>query len=251
MICRFLIAQTAPPGPPSANANISRHVRAAWDQAVMNLLAIAFIPEQGEKTVTFTPSARDLYAAAHDRLHALAMSRNDPLLREHLQNLVGYIPRLALVLHVMRRPHDPAKRVNRATVAAAIEWVDFFSDEVQSIYADHRNPHTDEVSYLVEIIEHHNGQITPRELMHASHRYRRSVDHARAALQNLVDLGLGEMDYIKGPRDPVLTFRLFTSNSNNFTPGADQKRGFARRVPRIPGNLTASNACQDYANNLV
>ncbi len=220
VISRFLLAEPAPPGPPSARASFAKSIRVAWHNLLMDLLAIRYEPAKGLNVLRFTAAAMEVYVTAHDRLHGQAASLNDPLLRAHLENLVSYIPRLALVIQVMKNPRRRRRRVSRRSAEAAVEIVHYFTVEIERIHGVRRNPQSEEIAYLLEIVELHHGQITPRQLMHASHRFRRSVDQAKAALQRLVDQGLGEMVWLKGPRDPVLTFRLFNRNGNNSGPGA-------------------------------
>jgi hypothetical protein len=131
--------------------------------------------------------------------------------------LEGSVARLALVLHLANMAehdvlaNDPTPAVDAASIEAAIVLGRWFQVEVERVYTVlGENAVQQACRELVETIQRKGGSLTPRELMHASRKYRKSAEDAEAALEELVTAGLA----VKEPSGPGgARYRLTPENS--------------------------------------
>jgi hypothetical protein len=140
--------------------------------------------------------------------------------------LEGYAARLALVVHLTRRAAGAALTdedsgdIDAASIKAGITLSRWFGNEAERVYAAlSESDEEHEQRELVELIQRRGGSITPRELMHASRRYRGSADDAEAALEQLTKnkLAIREnaMPAAIGGRPAAVRYRLMTGNTGN------------------------------------
>jgi hypothetical protein len=232
-LANFLLAQPAPPGIPIATAIFPTHIREAWHDTIVKLLAIPeHIHRRGpdETPLAFDSVAHRIFVAAHDRLHADAQSQSDPLLAAHLHNLVTYIPRLALILHLIASGDSAANEttIPQSPTEDAVALVEFFTEETKRLRAQCSDPADDDqrdFDRLMSLIRSLGGRVTPRQLMHCSRRFRASVNIATSFLQGLVDAGLGQITWPRKNGRPSMLFQLTPSGNGNETPRQTLENG--------------------------
>ncbi len=120
-----------------------------------------------------------------------------------MSKLVGGAARLALVHHLVRLAANDQMvnpdQIDGASMAAGIALAKWFAYEAIRVNAAlelDSNDDVREARHLIELIESRGGRITPRELQQRRSKFKRSVDLATEALQELVDAGIGEWNYI-------------------------------------------------------
>jgi len=110
--------------------------------------------------------------------------------------LAEYAARLALVVHCVRWASDDgeledADRVDAASVAAAVEMVEWFKHETRRVYAlVGISEDDDSRQTLIDWILHRGGVVTVRDVQRGMRRYEKAAD-AEAALEELVETGAG------------------------------------------------------------
>jgi hypothetical protein len=135
--------------------------------------------------------------------------------------LEGYVARLALIHHLVRCATgdrlEPEAGIDLESIQAGIAMVRWFGSEDRRIYAalDETDQDADRRK-LLELIHRHGGEITARELAHASRHYR-APGAAETELQALVQTGWGTWFVNQSGGRPANTFRLFTSGNGNAT----------------------------------
>jgi len=111
--------------------------------------------------------------------------------------LEGYVPRFALVIHLVRRfANDPALRdhyqVDELSVGAGIRIARWFGEESKRVYGILSESDGDrDRRRLIEWIQGKGGTATARELSRGPREYRGDNEHAKKALDGLVDAGMG------------------------------------------------------------
>jgi hypothetical protein len=157
--------------------------------------------------------------------------------------LEGYAARFALLLHLVRAAScDPAlastAAVDAQSIAAGVKLARWFADEAIRVYAeiggDTEAPEAREQRELVRIIREHGGEITVRQLMQVSRKYRTSAAEAEAALGRLVAAEIvGVWEEKHGPRGgrPVLVFTLRDSGNGNTTSEIPEKNEVVLPLP--------------------
>ncbi|MGD0540981.1 MAG: DUF3987 domain-containing protein [Tepidisphaeraceae bacterium] len=225
-LANFLLAQPAPPGSPIAAGFFPTKLRQAWHETIVNVRAIPeHIHRRGpdETPLAFDSVAHKIFVAAHDRLHANAQSQSDPLLAAHLHNLVTYIPRLALIFHLIASGDSAADEttIGQSPTEDALALVEFFTSEAERLRCRFPDPTDDDqrdFDRLMNLIRSLGGRVTPRQLMHCSRRFRASVNIAISFLQSLVDAGLGQITWPRKNGRPSMLFQLTASGNGNETP---------------------------------
>jgi len=138
--------------------------------------------------------------------------------------LEAFCARFALVLHIARfAAADPTiadpDAVDEHSIAAGVRLVGWFAREAERVYALLvGDDDTREQTRLLEWIEGRGGRITPSQLSKGMRRFRGKAAEARAALNKLVQAGLGRWEYPapspKGGR-PVEVFVVIASAPTN------------------------------------
>lgn len=111
--------------------------------------------------------------------------------------LEGYAARFALVIHQVRAAAgDPTladpEVVDEASIAAGVKLVRWFVGEAERVYANLTASDEDrERARLVEWIRGKGGSVTVRDLMRGPSRYKNNREKAEAALEELVEAGIG------------------------------------------------------------
>ena len=143
--------------------------------------------------------------------------------------LEGYAARFALLVHLIRAESDDSTladsgAVDERSIAAGVTLSRWFGDEAARVYAiiggDAETPEAREQRELLRIIRDRGGEITVRQLMQASRRYRESAEEAEAALGQLVTAEVVDVREdrhgARGGR-PVFVFTLRDNGNGNTT----------------------------------
>ena len=109
----------------------------------------------------------------------------------------GYVPRFALVIHLVRRfANDPTLRdhyqVDELSVGAGIRIARWFGEESKRVYGILSESDGDrDRRRLIEWIQRNGGTATTRELSRGPREYRGRNECAEKALDGLVEAGMG------------------------------------------------------------
>ena len=136
--------------------------------------------------------------------HARVLNDLDGDLAAAFSKLEAAAARLALIFHLVRvaagdkSVRDP-DRVGVASIEAGVRLVRWFGHEVRRIYGELAIDEEERGSRrLLELIERHDGAITPSDLTRASRRYPTAED-AEKALIGLVKAGRGRWKNVPPP----------------------------------------------------
>jgi hypothetical protein len=131
------------------------------------------------------------------------------LMRGPLMKMRGYGARLTLIVHCLRMAGGEAHNedVDLESMDRAAKLIRYFASHTAKVFgilieADEEH----ERRMLIGLIRGRGGQITVRELMRASRRYRESAELALAALNGLVGAGLGHWEPQLTDGRPVQVF---------------------------------------------
>jgi hypothetical protein len=161
--------------------------------------------------------------------------------------LEGYAARLALLIHLVRvaagdTTIEDIDAVDEKSVEAGIVISRWFGDEAARVYemlgAEGDDQENTERRKLLRIIREHGGEISVRDLMHASRKYRDRSADAKAALEGLAQDGLGEwLIRVPGPSGgrPTHDFRLFETSGNGNTTSVPATDQVTLPLPRSDG----------------
>lgn len=196
MAARFLLAM--PPDKPDTwtDEDIGQSIETELSQIVVALLGLNHVQDADGHpcpvTVGLDNAARGRFIGWFNA-HSRRTVEETGDLRAAMGKMKGYAPRLALVLHLIRRASDRAvgELIDVESVEAAIALTEWHIHEARRIYAmlDETDQQRDQ-RQLVELIQRKGGSINGRELVQSSRRYARVAD-ANIALTKLVDNGLG------------------------------------------------------------
>jgi DNA polymerase I-like protein with 3'-5' exonuclease and polymerase domains len=196
-------------------------------------IAVRLSPAAKALWVTFYGEWADRQAAAEGDLAAA------------YAKLEAYAARFALVHHVVSRVRSGAVEdpVSTDSMAAGVTLTRWFGQEAERIYATlGESEEETNVRRLVDFIRARGGSTTARELQKSNSRKYRDADQAKAALDELVQAGLGEWRKpaagLKGGQ-PAVRFILHpdgTTDGTDSTPdnGPDDQGDGARQYPPAP-----------------
>lgn len=168
--------------------------------------------------VRMTPDAKAAWVGYFNS-HAKEQADLTGELAAAWSKLEEYAARLALVIHFARWAAGDADpdAVDVESMKAGIELAQWFKAEAKRVYAMLSQSDEDrEQRQLVDWIRGKGGSVTVRELTRGPRDYRRT-DDAEAALQELVEAGMGEWqtDTHQGGRGrPVRIFSLTPGDRN-------------------------------------
>ena len=204
LAARLLVAMP-PPRPRRWTENeLSEDTEIALETIVGRLLILDMPEDENGQ-----PQARDIPLSPQGKqawidfynAHAREQSAMTGDLAAVWSKLEGYAARLALLIHLIRaESNDPtlanAGAVDERSIAAGVALSRWFGDEAARVYAvtggDAESPEAREQRELLRIIRDRGGEITVRDLMHASRRYRGSAEQAEKLLHQLVTTGIAE-----------------------------------------------------------
>ncbi len=227
-VLTFLLYFPAPPGPHIPLPALPLPIRQSWHDHVHNLLDIP-MPGFGHdpQPLSLAPESKKIYTSAHNRLRRLADSQSNPVLRDHLHNLISLAPRLALIFHLLESP-KPAQETTVPThqLENAITVLEFFLHHTIHLHAtlpqlaQNEDPDFD---HHLHIIRSLGGVITPRQLVHSSRFFRSSTAIAVNFLNALEKAGLGQITWPHRNGHPSMLFKLFDPVNGNETPRSTPK----------------------------
>jgi hypothetical protein len=162
--------------------------------------------------------------------HAQVKSKMPSVLASAWSKLEGYTARFALLIQLIRAASDDPtlldpNAVDEQSLAVGVTLSRWFGDEASRVYevigADTESAKAREQRELTRIIKAHGGEITVRELMQATHRYRKSAVAAEAALSELVTAKIATLRTTapskRGGR-PKTVYKLINAGNGNTTP---------------------------------
>lgn len=172
-------------------------VRAGWEAAIGRLLSNE---PKGERVIVgLSPEADSLYFDFQRRIERELGGGTLADRKAWGSKLCGLVLRVALTLHALGtwgsrqgRPED-YPMIDEATMAAAIAWGDFAAAaERHAVGLLTEGEVAQGKRKLIDWIERRGGAVTVNELSHGMRRFRGDTSGAEAALDELVEAGLGE-----------------------------------------------------------
>ncbi|MEM6853733.1 MAG: DUF3987 domain-containing protein [Planctomycetota bacterium] len=217
LLGRLLMAR--PPRQPKrwTEDDVSQATEDALGELVGHLLALEQdIDDDGQprpRVLPMTNEAREVWRRWYDILGAEQADLTGDLAAAW-SKLESYALRLSLVVLLAANP--TAAELDAPAMRAGIRMVEWFKHETRRVYAAMNESNADrDTRELVELVERKGGDISGRELVHASRKIA-TVGQAEATLQTLADAGLGH--WVQPPqkgrgRPPAR--RLTLTNPNN------------------------------------
>jgi hypothetical protein len=157
----------------------------------LDLSVDAQTDEASPLDIPIGPAAKVLWVAYFDQ-HAGELAELSGNLAAAWSKLEAYTARIALLFHCVRLVTGQTNpgAIDEESMAGAIQLSRWHGRETRRIYAQlQESAEQRERQQLVQLIRKRGGQITVRQLMHASRRYRESSDAAEQALEGLVKHG--------------------------------------------------------------
>ena len=138
-----------------------------------------------------------MFISWHDGHAREVANLADDHLRAHWSKLKGTCARIALLFSCTEAAVGAnVSAVSSDSIQRAIDVTEWLKAESARIYARLRASDEDrDRQRLVEWIEKHGGAVTVRDLTHGLWRLRQDAAGARAALDGLVESGLGQWVY--------------------------------------------------------
>ncbi|MHB9045654.1 MAG: YfjI family protein, partial [Pirellulales bacterium] len=151
---------------------------------------------QEPKVLALTREAKVEWVRFHDG-HGREMSELDDNEAALWSKLEGVVPRLALVIHLVRSASDdPLLRshgqLDAQSILAAVELVRWFGHEGRRVYGMFAESEEDSSRReLVELVRRKGGVVTAREIQQTGPRLLRAPGAAETALEGLANAGYG------------------------------------------------------------
>jgi hypothetical protein len=256
---------TMPPRLPKrwTEAEISAATASSFCELYGRLLDLEFaIDGDGEKVpidLSLTPTGKNAWVRFFNG-HGIEQAQREGDAAAAFSKLEGYCARFALLVHLIRvqsgdHSLETEHAIDRVSIESGVALTTWFAYETERVYAALGIAPAAPTTGLMEIIHRRGGRISARELMHASRQHRGSSEMARAALQRLVDAGLGSWARSATGRvgRPVEVFQLNSESGNsgngNRTLAADggshaqgaESTASDDRRPRAVGHAEAGN----------
>lgn len=181
-------------------------------------------------SLRLTPNALDCFIAFVNRHGQEQFDLTGPVAAAW-SKLKGYAARFALVFQCVRwaAGEAPLDGVDDQSVEAGIVLADWFKNEAERLYAAFgESPEDAESQQLADWIRGKGGAVTPRDLVRGPTRFRGDYEAAEAALNSLVEGGLGswiEPESTKGGGRPSKRFQLCDAATCDETPSHDSATG--------------------------
>ena len=150
--------------------------------------------------VSLTDEAKALWVDFYNQ-HAQEQAELDSELSAAWSKLEGYAARLALVVHCIRQAAGEAvdpwhcDDVSMASGIALAGWFGYEAKRVYGVLAESQEDQHDRK--LVDWIQRHGGQVTPRDLTHGLRSYRDNATQAEEDLERLAAAGIGRWQTMK------------------------------------------------------
>jgi len=248
----------APPGRQRVwtEAEVAPETASAYAGIIDRLLALPFAAA-GEDDDAHRPIGLMLTAEAKERFvrfvneHGQRTDDADDDVAAAFAKLEGYAARFALILHLVDAVRDVAGvlvdgPVGLRHIEAGIEVAQWVADETERIYATFDESEEDRARReLFDRIQALGGAASARDLQRRMRRFP-TAEAARAALQGLVDRGLGKwITRLPGPEggQPAEVVELVGINS---PPGADaDTTSESPDKTEVPSASTAQRSAAD------
>jgi hypothetical protein len=200
MVARFLFGLPNPRRREWSEMEVDPDLEAAVINVMDNLFAMKpTVDEEGEPKPTvlqLTPRAKEFFIQFFNTHAKDQMAMGDDLAAAW-SKLECYAARLALLVHCLRvAADDPTlarpDMVDEVSMEAGIKLSDWFGNEAKRVYSmlTDSQEETDRRE-LIDLINRQGGQITLRELMRSSAKFKTSED-AERALNDLVQAKKGK-----------------------------------------------------------
>ncbi len=194
---RFLVAY--PPKLPKrwTEAEIHPAVEQAYHDAIDKLLTLDFDTRNDERVphaLNFSPKAKLAWVAFYNEW-ALEQAAVEGELAAAFSKLEAYAARFTLIHHVIShvsRGKSDLVPIDVSSVEAGITLTRWFAGEDRRIYvALQESPDQIDTRRLCDWIQARGGRTTAKDLQHSNSRKYTTADAAKAALDALVEAGLG------------------------------------------------------------
>jgi len=247
LAARLLMAMPPPLAKQWNDSEVSSETLRRYADLFEALFGLDFaVGQDGEKVPTdlpLTADAKALWIAFYNEI-AINQAETSGPLSAAFSKLEGYAARFALLIHAIRQvANDPTLErtdaVDAHSIHVGVELAKWFVNEIERIYSllsisrgcvSVQAPQSEETLLLYRI-RGLGGTISVRQLMQKSTMYRRSAKRAKAALQLLVDGGLGRWVEMAGTRGrPTQMFELAEASRN----GSNSNENHPRRADDLP-----------------
>lgn len=254
LVARFLFAMPKPKPKRWTETSITRETQEAMHALAEELYAYEMcrVPpyasqeQPGPHVIPLSPEARAVFAGFADT-HSDSMLRESEDIAAAWAKLECYVPRLALILHLVReKQRDPTlvdpESIDVNSIRSAITLVEWFKQETKRLYSVIMLEKQDqEIMSLVEWIHSKGGAITKRELSRGPVQYRGSKK-AQKAIDLLVEQGFGTLRAREGGR--TMEFVLHTKHMH--TCDSDT---YAPQTPQNPQTVTGASGRYGVLSN--
>jgi DNA polymerase-1 len=197
LAARLLLAMPVKKPKRWTEAEVTPGVQRDYESLLERLLELELAEFEGEAVpvaLTLDPAAKELWVAFYDAW-AQEQAAAEGELAAAFSKLEAYAARLALLHHVVTHVGlgtDDRRPVGRASVEAGIALCRWFAGEARRIYGTvSESTEERDLRHLVEFVRGRGGRVSARDLQSSNSRKYPSADLATAALQALVDAGLG------------------------------------------------------------
>jgi hypothetical protein len=232
LAARILMAM--PPRKPKhwSKAKVSCEVEAAYHSIIDKLRTLNTGEDQdGEMTpriLRLSASAEQNWVKFYNAF-AQEQAASEGELAAAFSKLEAYAARFGLLHHVVERVargEPDLVPVEVQSIEAGVTLARWFAHEARRIYAILKESREEgDRRRLIEFIQSRGGKMNPRDLQRSNNRKYPSAAHAEAALQCLMDEGLGQWDQTptteKGGR-PTRCFILNTTPDETDTTSDDE-----------------------------
>jgi hypothetical protein len=254
LCARLLLTMPEPKPVRWSEATVSSQTEAMLDKVFERLLALEPAADEEGRPAPFpiplTPEAKKIWVEYFNR-HRAEMAELEEDLAAAWSKLEAYAARFALIIHLCACTQGQANEsaVDEAAMQAGIALADWFGNEARRVYAVLAETAEERhLRELAELISRKGGQITARELAHASRRYR-SSGKAEAALEKLAEARLGSWNVEPTSGRPKIRFVLFENGGNGNIIGDLTEEN----EQTLPGSdfPNANGRSQDAVNGLL
>ena len=241
---RVLFAMPPNPVRQWNDADIAPDRQAELKSIMQRLLDLADPdPDTGEiicKNIPLSPEAKTVWISFFNQHATEQRQIMDESLTASWGKLEGYAARFALLDHLIRSViegpfssfnHD---HIGPESIEVGIKlsrWYGREAERVHELFGKAETVENREDRELVRIIGRKGGQITVRDLMQASRKYRKSAEVAESALNRLVRRQIARVEAKETGGQPKTVFVLIAAGNGNTTPLNPDKKDLLLPLP--------------------
>jgi hypothetical protein len=215
MASRFLIASPPRRSQVWSDDEINQFIQLTVEELFESMLNITFADEDNTPHfIGMSVGAKRVFKEFFNSHHQ-EMTDLTGDMAAAWSKLLGYVPRVALLFHVVERLYandEITVAVEQSTMSNAIELVEWFKREAARLYAtiDDNDVVRELRSLAAWIQRKHDGECTADQLRRGHHRTIPTNDEAEMKLKEIAKAGLGEWSEVAatGGR-PKHVFRVF------------------------------------------